>query len=107
MRKINYPLIVTDFDGTLVKADGTISEETKNSITEYIQNGGHFVISTGRMPAGILPRARELGLKGMLSCGQGSVILPGDLPDPGTDPGSSALQVDSLPSELSGKPSPP
>ena len=75
MRKINYPLIVTDFDGTLVKADGTISEETKNSITEYIQNGGHFVISTGRMPAGILPRARELGLKGMLSCGQGSVIL--------------------------------
>lgn len=75
MRKIHYPLIVTDFDGTLVKADGTISEETKNSITEFIQNGGHFVISTGRMPAGILPRARELGLKGMLSCGQGSVIL--------------------------------
>ncbi|MBQ7831438.1 MAG: HAD family phosphatase [Clostridia bacterium] len=75
MRKINYPLIVTDFDGTLVKEDGTISEITKRSITEYIQNGGHFVISTGRMPAGILPRARELGLKGMLSCGQGAVIL--------------------------------
>ena len=29
---------------------------------------------------------------------------PADLPDPGTEPGSPALQVDSLPTELSGKP---
>ena len=29
---------------------------------------------------------------------------PGDLPNPGIKPGSSALQVDSLPSEPSGKP---
>ena len=29
---------------------------------------------------------------------------PADLPDPGIEPGSPALQVDSLPSELSGKP---
>ena len=29
---------------------------------------------------------------------------PGDLPDPQTEPGSSALQADSLPSELPGKP---
>ena len=28
---------------------------------------------------------------------------PGDLPDPGIKPGSSALQVDSLPSEPRGK----
>ena len=27
-----------------------------------------------------------------------------DLPNPGTEPGSLALQVDSLPTELSGKP---
>ena len=30
---------------------------------------------------------------------------PGALPDPGIKPGSSALQADSLPSELPGKPS--
>ena len=30
---------------------------------------------------------------------------PGDLPDPGIGPGSPALQADSLPSELPGKPS--
>ena len=29
---------------------------------------------------------------------------PGDLPDPGIEPWSPALQVDSLPSELPGKP---
>ena len=29
---------------------------------------------------------------------------PGDLPDPGIEPGSSMLQADSLPSELPGKP---
>ena len=28
---------------------------------------------------------------------------PGDLPDPGIEPGSPALQADSLPSELQGK----
>ena len=31
---------------------------------------------------------------------------PGDLPDPGIKPGSPALQADSLPTELQGKPSP-
>ena len=29
MRKINYSLIVSDFDGTLVNDDGTISNENK------------------------------------------------------------------------------
>ena len=31
---------------------------------------------------------------------------PGDLPDPGIEPMSPALQVDSLPSEAPGKPKP-
>ena len=29
---------------------------------------------------------------------------PGDLPNPGIEPGSPALQTDSLPTELQGKP---
>ena len=31
-------------------------------------------------------------------------LPPGDLPDPGIEPGSPALQADSLPSEPPGKP---
>ena len=34
----------------------------------------------------------------------GAFPSPGDLPDPGIEPGSPALQADSLPTELSGKP---
>ena len=75
MRKINYALIVSDFDGTLVKADGTISDRTQNIIRRYVDDGGIFAISTGRMPAGILPRVKELGLKGLVCCGQGSAIV--------------------------------
>ncbi len=75
MRKMKYPLIVSDFDGTLARRDGTVSERTKKAIERYIQDGGTFAISTGRMPASIIPRARALGLKGMLCCGQGSVII--------------------------------
>ncbi|MBQ8229563.1 MAG: HAD family phosphatase [Clostridia bacterium] len=75
MRKINYRLIVSDFDGTLLKNDGTISEYTRERIRKYIADGGHFAVSTGRMPSGILPQVKDLGLTGLVSCGQGSVIL--------------------------------
>lgn len=75
MRKISYPLIVSDFDGTLVKADGTISAFSKQTIKQFISDGGVFAVSTGRMPASILPRVKELGLNGFVCCGQGSVIV--------------------------------
>lgn len=75
MRKIRYPLIASDFDGTLARKDGTVGEKTKKAIDEYIANGGTFVLCTGRMPSAILPKARELGLKGLLCSGQGAVIM--------------------------------
>lgn len=75
MKKINYSLIVSDFDGTLVNNDRTIVPSNKDAIKEYITNGGKFAISTGRLPAGIIARAEELELKGVVSCCQGSVIV--------------------------------
>ncbi len=75
MQKINYPLIVSDFDGTLVNKDGTITQRNKDAIAKYIAAGGVFAISTGRLPAGILPRVEELGLKGIVCCCQGAIIL--------------------------------
>lgn len=74
MQRLDYALIVSDFDGTLVNEDGTISQRNKQAITDYVAAGGHFAISTGRMPSGILPRAKELGLKGLISCCQGAII---------------------------------
>lgn len=75
MRKINYGLIVSDFDGTLVQEDGNVSEKNKKAIWQYINDGGKFAISTGRLHYGILPRTKELGLKGLVSCCQGAVIV--------------------------------
>ena len=49
MRKINYKMIVSDFDGTLVQGDGKVSEKNIKAINEYIDAGGVFVISTGRV----------------------------------------------------------
>ncbi len=70
-----YSLVVSDFDGTLVGSDGKISAENKRAIAKWIAAGGKFAISTGRMPSSILPRAKELGLQGMLCCCQGSMIM--------------------------------
>lgn len=75
MRKIKYPLIVSDFDGTLVRENGEIGEKTKTAINNYVKSGGVFALSTGRMPMGILSRARELGLQGAVSCFQGAAIM--------------------------------
>lgn len=75
MRKIKYPLIVSDFDGTLGNNDSTVSIENKKAIQAYMAAGGTFVLSSGRLPYGCLHIVRELGLKGPLACGQGSVIV--------------------------------
>ncbi len=75
MKKLDYRLIVSDFDGTLASSDGTVTEENKKAIEKYIDNGGIFAISSGRLPAAILPHAKNLGLKGLICCGQGTSIL--------------------------------
>lgn len=74
MKKINKKLIVSDFDGTLLTDDGTIPDEARAAIADYVANGGIFAVCTGRMLASILPRVRELGLKGLVVAYQGTVI---------------------------------
>ena len=71
---MKYNVVVSDFDGTLLRSDGTISEETKNTIREFQSRGGQFLISTGRMPSSILPWMEKLGLHGDVMCCQGSVL---------------------------------
>ena len=96
MRKIKLPLIISDFDGTLVRADGTIGEYTKNAIEKYIQDGGKFAVCTGRGPQSILQRTEELGLKGIVSCYQGAAIFDaesGKMLLDGTIPTERALPV--------------
>ncbi len=74
MRKIKNKLIVSDFDGTLIDDNQEVLPEVREKINEYIACGGIFAVCTGRMLVSILPRVRELGLKGLVIAQQGAVI---------------------------------
>ncbi len=74
MKEINYKLIVSDFDGTLIDDNQCIPQKVVEAINEYVECGGIFAVCTGRMLCSILPRVRELGLKGLVIANQGCVI---------------------------------
>lgn len=72
---MKYSLFLTDFDGTLVRADGTVSQKNIRAIAEYRKRGGIFVVVTGRMLRSILPRLKELGLfEGLVAAYQGAAV---------------------------------
>ena len=74
MRELNYKLIVSDFDGTLLSDKYDIPESVKVKISEYVEAGGVFAVCTGRMLKSILPQVRALNLKGIVVAYQGTVI---------------------------------
>lgn len=74
MKKINYKMIVSDFDGTLIDDCQRILPKVKTSIDKYIKYGGIFAVCTGRMLCCILPHVRALKLKGLVVAYQGTVI---------------------------------
>jgi len=45
---LNYKIVASDLDGTLLKDNKTISQENYRAIAEYTRLGGHFVPSSGR-----------------------------------------------------------
>ena len=75
MKKIKYPLIVSDCDGTILRSDNTIGDFTKEKINEYVKDGGVFAVSTGRMITSILAVVRSWGLKGIVSAFQGALLM--------------------------------
>ena len=50
MKKFEGKLICTDLDGTLLRADKTISRENIEAIEYFKSEGGYFTFITGRMP---------------------------------------------------------
>lgn len=49
MRYDNY-LILSDMDGTLIPRGETISAANQQAIADFVAQGGHFAIATGRTP---------------------------------------------------------
>lgn len=71
---MKYKLICSDLDDTLIAKDQSIGKNLKSSIDAYVKAGGKFCIVTGRMTAGAVPVAKELGLIGELITYQGAVV---------------------------------
>ena len=57
-------LLVCDLDGTLLEADGSISDRTRSALGGVRAAGIRVVVATGRIPKGILSLVRELDLDG-------------------------------------------
>ncbi len=67
-------LLVSDYDGTFIRSDVSISKEQLNAVNNFISKGNIFAIITGRMTSSILPLVREIGLKGFVASFNGGEV---------------------------------
>ena len=79
MGKFDGILICTDLDGTLLRADKTISEENIAAIEYFKSEGGYFTFITGRMPYFVGDLPNQVGINAPFGC-----INGGGLYDPVT-----------------------
>jgi len=71
---MKYKAIITDFDGTLLKSDGTVSERMLSAIKAYKAKGGKIALCTGRIFNSIRPEAEKIGLGGEIYCYNGAAV---------------------------------
>lgn len=64
--------IFSDLDGTLFSDDKTISEENLDAIQKYVDEGGTFAISTGRIPSNLRGMIDNLPVNGISIVSNGS-----------------------------------
>ena len=60
---MKYKIIASDFDGTLLRSDRTVSRRTVDAIARYRSLGGLFTVSTGRMFGSIQRSLFQLGMQ--------------------------------------------
>ena len=67
-------LVATDLDGTVVRADGTISARTVEAFARVRDSGAEFVFATGRPPRLMGPIADAFGPFGTAICSNGALV---------------------------------
>lgn len=70
-------IIFTDIDGTLLKNDHHVPEETRKKILELEQKGIPLILVSARMPEAVRVISREIGTTGLIVCYSGGLILDG------------------------------
>lgn len=72
---MNDKLLVCDLDGTLLDETGAIDEESLAKIKKFCEDGGHFVICTGRMDTDIKYIEEKLGFKSEFRISQNGAVI--------------------------------
>lgn len=72
---MQYKMVFCDIDGTLIDSAHRISLDTRQKIQELYRVGIPFILVSARMPSGIFPLQRELGIKAPIVCYNGALIL--------------------------------
>ncbi|MEU1486663.1 HAD family hydrolase [Streptomyces sp. NPDC005752] len=67
-------LVATDLDGTLLRADDTVSSRSRAALARAASAGARHLIVTGRPVPGIRALIADLGYDGLAVCGQGAQV---------------------------------
>ncbi|MDD3428793.1 MAG: HAD family hydrolase [Oscillospiraceae bacterium] len=67
-------LYVSDLDGTLLNAQGCLSDETAQGLNTLIEQGLAFTVATARSPATVMPLLSRLHLRLPIICMTGTLI---------------------------------
>ena len=78
MGKFDGVLICTDLDGTLYRADKTISRENRDAISYFKSEGGLFTFITGRMPYYSMGAYRDVSPNVPFGCINGGGLYDGE-----------------------------
>lgn len=72
----DFPAVVaTDLDGTLLRADGTVSPYTLAVLERYVAAGGDYVLVTARPPRWLRPLAHLVPDGGVVLAGNGAFVV--------------------------------
>ena len=71
---MKYKMIACDFDGTIFSHKSfSVPDNVKNAVKAYVEKGGKFVITTGRMYDSLIDELIKLDLHGDVLCMHGGV----------------------------------
>ena len=74
MSKFDGYLILSDMDGTLLGDDRQISQENREAVAYFTQNGGRFAVATGRSKAGMEYFLQDIAINAPCVICNGAVV---------------------------------
>ncbi|MFJ7987802.1 HAD family hydrolase [Streptomyces sp. NPDC096351] len=74
MSTFPYRLVATDLDGTLLRADESVSARTRDALAAATEAGAAHIVVTGRAVPWTRHILDDLGYEGIAVCGQGAQV---------------------------------